>query len=591
MAQRSHVLTFTSVAALGLTALVGVPPVATASPGNGVTTTTAQLSVGDVVLPEPGAGQSVTGQVPLVLDRPASADVRLRWEVVAGSAGSADLGTGAGTGTLRAGRQTLLVPVTVRGDGVDEPVEQATVRVSVQSGPVSVADPSGEVAVRDAVPGLSLGEVHLTEPDEGAAPISVLAVHVPAVSQRLSFRWRRAQGFRSDGEDITPSVDVVSIPRKASGVAVPVSVVGDTTLEFDESWIVEVMDVEAGTTVADGAGEIWLPNDDPSSWDTSWQPPSDVRTRPGSVMYVTGAPDDYITLGQTHVLDSTNARFVKEPLPGATDTEVPNWAMVSAYSDEDWSVALWTDDGAERLVPGVWKDVTRFPFAATSMELSGDHRGCNWLYGWFAVDQARYDEAGELTYLEARLEQRCEFPDAPPAYAYLRWDATAVEQPPPPGDPADLAWRPPAGVVPATGPYLYTESDPDNGLTHGATSLVTPETATTSSVTSSDPRAFRMHFETDDELDMFTLEAVTPDGTPQFVPALYEDIGTVNDRNPLEAGVELVADYTSCAGDHNTLAVDRAVYDDQGIQLVEVRFLQPCGGMLRGSARWVRPGS
>ena len=170
MAQRSHVLTFTSVAALGLTALAGVPPVATASPGNGVTTTTAQLSVADVVLPEPGAGQSVTGQVPLVLDRPASADVRLRWEVVAGSAGSADLGTGTGTGTLRAGRQTLLVPVTVRGDGVDEPVEQATVRVSVQSGPVSVADPSGEVAVRDAVPGLSLGEVHLTEPDEGSRP-------------------------------------------------------------------------------------------------------------------------------------------------------------------------------------------------------------------------------------------------------------------------------------------------------------------------------------------------------------------------------------------------------------------------------------
>ncbi|RYU15707.1 hypothetical protein [Nocardioides iriomotensis] len=96
-------------------------------------------------------------------------------------------------------------------------------------------------------------------------------------------------------------------------------------------------------------------------------------------------------------------------------------------------------------------------------------------------------------------------------------------------------------------------------------------------------------FETDEYLGRYELTAVTPDGTDQFVPALYEDVSSPNQRNPLEAGVELSAFYTGCASDDATLAVDRAEYDAEGLRLVEVRFLQPCGGMLWGAARWVRP--
>ena len=92
-----------------------------------------------------------------------------------------------------------------------------------------------------------------------------------------------------------------------------------------------------------------------------------------------------------------------------------------------------------------------------------------------------------------------------------------------------------------------------------------------------------MMFETDEYLGRYTLAAVTPDGD-QFVPALYEGISAPNQRNPLEAAVELTAFHTGCASDDATLAVDRAERDAEGLQLVEVRFLQPCGGMLWAAA-------
>jgi hypothetical protein len=592
-----HVLTVLAVVAAGLAGGLAVP--ATAGPKKPAppppSTGASELSVADLAVPEPADGSSLTVRVPVVLDRPASGDVRLRWELVGESAGPGDLTLGSGTVTVRAGRQVADVPTTVHGDSVTEPEESARLHVSVLSGPGTLVDDDGVVTVRDAVPGFSFGGLSLTEPDVGAAPVTVPAVHVPDAGQRLSFRWSWGRGNRTDdesGTDVTPtSPTIVSITRGAPGVLVPVEVVGDTRQEFDERWDVEILDIESGVSLADPRGEIHLPNDDPGSWDTSWQPPADVRSRPGSVLHVAGSAGDYLSQGQTVTFDSGNAAFTQTPSLGDPEYDVWNWTTITARGDVSYDVSLWTEQGADRLRPGVWTDVTRFPFAPKSLAVYGENRGCNWIYGWFAIDRADYDAAGNLTDLEVRAEQRCEFPDAPPLHAWVRWDADAASQPPPAGDPADLAWHPPAGVVPATGPYLYFESEADNGLAHGETRLVTPQNATRSSFTSSEPRSFQMMFETAEYLGRYELAAVTPDGTEQFVPALYEGVSAPNQRNPLEAAVELTAFYTGCASNEATLAVDRAEYDAEGLRLVEVRFLQPCGGMLWGAARWVRPGT
>jgi hypothetical protein len=576
---------------LGVPATAGPKRPAPAPPPTG----TAELSVADLAVPEPAAASSLAVRVPVVLDRPASGDVRLRWELVGESAGAADLALGSGTLTVRAGKQVADVPTTVHGDTVTEPEESATLRVTLVSGPATVVDDVGRVTVRDAVPGFSFGSLHLAEPDTGSVPVTMPAVHVPNTSQRLSFRWSWGRGNYTDdesGTDVTPtSPTVVSMSRGAPGVLVPVTVVGDTRQEFDERWDVEILDMESGVSLADPRGEIFLPNDDPGSWDTSWQPPADVRSRPGSVLHVAGSAGDYLSQGRTVTFDSSNAAFTQTPSLGDPEYDVWNWTTITARGDDSYDVSVWTEEGADRLRPGVWTDVTRFPFAPESLAVFGENRGCNWIYGWFAIDRADYDAAGNLTHLEVRAEQRCEFPDAPPLHAWVRWDADAASQPPPAGDPADLAWHPPAGVVPATGPYLYFESEADNGLAHGETRLVTSQTATRSSFTSVEPRSFQMMFETDEYLGRYELAAVTPDGTEQFVPALYEGVSAPNQRNPLEAAVELTAFYTGCASDDATLAVDRAEYDAEGLRMVEVRFLQPCGGMLWGAARWVRPGS
>ncbi|RYU15706.1 hypothetical protein [Nocardioides iriomotensis] len=357
------VLTTGLVGGLGVPATAGPRKPAPAPPPTG----TSEVSVADLAVPEPADGSSLAVRVPVVLDRPASGDVRLRWDLVADSAGPADLTLGSGTATVRAGQQVTDVPTTVRGDAATEAEESATLRVTLVSGPATVVDDTGRVTVRDAVPGLSFGSLQLTEPDTGSAPVTVPAVHVPNASQRLSFRWSWGRGNRTDdesGADVTPtSPTIVSINRGAPGVLVPVSVVGDTRQEFDERWDVEILDVESWVTLADPRGEIYLPNDDASSWDTTWQPPAEVRSRPGSVLHVAGTPRDYVTQGQTLTFDSSNAGFTKLPVPGDPDTDVWNWVTITARGDVSYDVSLWTDPGAERIEPGVWRDVTRFPFS------------------------------------------------------------------------------------------------------------------------------------------------------------------------------------------------------------------------------------
>ena len=100
---------------------------------------------------------------------------------------------------------------------------------------------------------------------------------------------------------------------------------------------------------------------------------------------------------------------------GATATYKPSTATITAggsadyvrfhvsTGDEWWDVDLAAPLG-EKLHPGVYRDAERASFRtgrSPGLDVSGDGRGCNEVYGQFSVNQIETDTSGAITVLEA----------------------------------------------------------------------------------------------------------------------------------------------------------------------------------------------
>ncbi|MCX4910861.1 hypothetical protein [Streptomyces sp. NBC_00878] len=90
-----------------------------------------------------------------------------------------------------------------------------------------------------------------------------------------------------------------------------------------------------------------------------------------------------------------------------------------------WDVDLAAPMG-EKLHPGVYRDAERAPFRtgrAPGLDVSGDGRGCNEVYGEFSVDQVETDASGAITVLDATYTQHCESADAPALKGVVKYRA------------------------------------------------------------------------------------------------------------------------------------------------------------------------
>ncbi|MFJ9543380.1 hypothetical protein ACIRPX_39960 [Streptomyces sp. NPDC101225] len=93
--------------------------------------------------------------------------------------------------------------------------------------------------------------------------------------------------------------------------------------------------------------------------------------------------------------------------------------------DEWWDVDLAAPSG-EQLHPGVYRDAERAAFRtgrSPGLDVSGDGRGCNEVYGQFSVNQIETDASGAITVLDATYTQHCESAGAPALKGVLKYRA------------------------------------------------------------------------------------------------------------------------------------------------------------------------
>ncbi len=234
------------------------------------TTTTAvpslTVSVADVTLSE-GISGLVPAAFAVTLSQPSAGNVRVTYETSDGSATEpGDYRSRTGSVLIPAGSTSATISVNVVGDTTVEPDEVFTVTLTgVTAGTAVLADAtaSGTIVNDDINVEATISDVTVSEGLSGLVPAAIaVTLNAPApAAVRLTYAT-------SDGSAVAPSdyrtrSATLLIPAGATSGTINVNVVGDTTLEPDETFTVTLTGVTSGPAViGDSSATVTVANDD-----------------------------------------------------------------------------------------------------------------------------------------------------------------------------------------------------------------------------------------------------------------------------------------------------------------------------------------
>ena len=181
--------------------------------------------------------------------------VSVNWATSNGTAVEpGDYTAASGTVTFFPGQVTKTVSVPVVGDALDEDDETFTVTLSAGLNAI-IADGSGVATIvdDDPLPGVSIGDVSVTEGDAGSVAAS-FTVSLGAPSGRsVSVDWASANGTALAPGDYAAGSGTVSFAAGETSKTVSVQVAGDTLDEYDQVFSV-VLSGAVNATITDGTG-------------------------------------------------------------------------------------------------------------------------------------------------------------------------------------------------------------------------------------------------------------------------------------------------------------------------------------------------
>ena len=157
--------------------------------------------------------------------------------------------------TFDPGQSSKTVVVKVHGDTLDEPDENYLVNLTVVSGEVVLGDGQGEGTIVDDDPlaGLAVGDTSVTEGNSGTTTASFAVTLSSASGKTVSVDWHTADGTAQAPSDYSSTGGTLTFDPGQTTKLVSVSVNGDTQIEPDETFLVQLTN-EANATVEDGTG-------------------------------------------------------------------------------------------------------------------------------------------------------------------------------------------------------------------------------------------------------------------------------------------------------------------------------------------------
>jgi len=217
-------------------------------------------------------------------------------------------------------------------------------------------------------------------------------------------------------------------------------------------------------------------------------------------------------------------------------------------ADEWWDVDLAAPSG-EQLRPGIYSNAERAAFRtgrSPGLDVSGDGRGCNEVYGQFSVNQIETDASGAITVLDATYTQHCESADAPALKGVLKYRAYPLS-------------------------YAYT-SDPGDYIGQGATQTHQGATSTFSLR----PYGDGVQYGVSGKREYWTALLTPPDGEQFTAGHTYQ---AQRSHGAGVAGLDVFGNGRGCNTVTGELTVTKLARGDDGaVKALAATFVQHCGG-------------
>ena len=177
------------------------------------------------------------------------------------TAGS-DYTAASGTLTIPAGSTSGTINVTINGDTTVEPNETFFVNLSSPTNAtIAVAQGTGTILNDDPNPLLFINDVSLTEGNSGTK-IAAFTVTLSAASpSSVTVHYATADNTATAGSDYVATSGTLTIPAGSTTGTINVTIKGDTTVEPDETFFVNLTS-PTNATIGDGQGLGKIRNDD-----------------------------------------------------------------------------------------------------------------------------------------------------------------------------------------------------------------------------------------------------------------------------------------------------------------------------------------
>ena len=166
--------------------------------------------------------------------------------------------------TFAAGVSAQTVVVTVNGDTAIEPDETVLVNLSGPTNAV-LGDSQGVATItNDDQPSLTISDVSLTEGNSGTKTATFTVTLAPTSTQTVTVAYATANGTATAGSDYVAASGTLTFAAGVSSQTIAVTVNGDTTLEADETILVNLSG-PTNAVLGDAQGQGTITNDDAAS--------------------------------------------------------------------------------------------------------------------------------------------------------------------------------------------------------------------------------------------------------------------------------------------------------------------------------------
>jgi len=216
-----------------------------------------------------GAGAGTTTAVFTVsLSQATSQNVTVRYATAgATAAAGSDFTATSGTLTFTPGQTTLTVAVPVVRDLVGEATETFTVGLSSATGGTIVrTSATGTIVDDDSVtppptPSVTIANAMQTEGNSGTTTARFTVTLSAAASSPVTVSYATANGMATAGSDYTAKSGTVTFAPGESSKTIDVAILGDTTVEANETFLVQLTSA-SGATIATSQAIGTIVNDD-----------------------------------------------------------------------------------------------------------------------------------------------------------------------------------------------------------------------------------------------------------------------------------------------------------------------------------------